>query len=98
MEIKELQKERKKEIDKYVNEKDKIQKKYLEEKNKQHNDLKKKLEAIDKQIEGKKKVFANKQATTVKQVMGEIKKGINNILDKVIRLGNFLSSVSSLIL
>jgi len=64
MEIKELHIERRKLIQKFVDEKEALR-----------IELKQKLDAIDKQIQGKKKSFSNKQAKTVKQVMGEVRKG-----------------------
>jgi hypothetical protein len=64
MELKELQIERRKIIQKFKDEKEALR-----------TELKSKLSEIDKKIKGKQTSFSNKQAKTVKQVMGEVKKG-----------------------
>jgi len=64
MEVKELQIERRRLIQKFKDEKDALR-----------VELKTKLEIIDKQLKGKQQEFSNSRGSTVKQVMGEVKKG-----------------------
>jgi hypothetical protein len=64
MELQELYTERRKRIQKFKDEKDLLRIEFKSE-----------LDAIDKQIAGKKTTFANKKASTVKKVLGEMRKG-----------------------
>lgn len=64
MEIKELYKERRKIIDTFKKEKEKLR-----------EQLQKDLKVVDDKINGKKIYKSNNQAKTVKQVLNEVKKG-----------------------